>query len=561
MSSEPNTQRSSSRRRRRGKRPGDREPKDGKANPNRAPQAAVARPALPPKSVFDDRKPADAELSAEEKVELKQHFAFLARSRKVLRLSFNAAEDLLINGAREPEDRGVCQHLLNKIDRASVNAALARIPEPEQRTRFLGGVVRFSRDAAMVILYLESLSATAPKAEAAATLVAALKQLNFAEVSAAQLRRLLELMVALLAATDRPHLVISLLRSPSFRAAFDQAADVLPAELASLFVPMRAVVGALFAPEPEAPDPELLHQGLQHVLAAPTHHLTGFPERARARLLEAALSLPHASESHDGALNALLNTFPKESRLYSQMATKRAMQLLQQGREALAQPLLLTLREHHPDYRLPGRWLDALAAPRLGEVTLPEAKAVAVGLNRGFWVPHQRPVWTFVGPTTEVGAFAAAAARHMELALPGLVPLFSHGVGAQATPYLVFPQLGQPVRRALKELRREPQSATECARSGVEVLIALALAGVALPDAGSERFLLDAAGHLVLFNLVGSRTEAPEQAMAVHLELGRSLVAGVLAAILGPKASAELCGRLPQVESLPAMARLLALWA
>ena len=56
---------------------------------------------------------------------------------------------------------------------SAITAALGRLKDAEQKTRFLGGVVRFTRDVAIVIQYLESLSASAPKAEAAATLVAA----------------------------------------------------------------------------------------------------------------------------------------------------------------------------------------------------------------------------------------------------------------------------------------------------------------------------------------------------------------------------------------------------
>src|SRR5499425_2125964 len=70
----------------------------------------------------------DEPLTPDEVAEMKQHVAFIRRYREVLRLKLNAAEDLLVNGQREPGDRGVCRHLLGKLDRAVIDAAVAREP-------------------------------------------------------------------------------------------------------------------------------------------------------------------------------------------------------------------------------------------------------------------------------------------------------------------------------------------------------------------------------------------------------------------------------------------------
>jgi hypothetical protein len=519
-----------------------------------------AHAVLPPKTSFDANKPADLELSADEQAELKQHFAFLQRFRDALRLKLNAAEDLLVNGARAPEDRGVCQHLLGKIDRATVNAALTRFKDAEQKTRFLGGVVRFTRDVAIVILYLESLSESATRAEAAATLVAALKQIDFAGVSAAQMRRLLDLVVTLLKAEDRPHFVLSLLRSPTFRAAFDTAADVLPAELALLFVPMRAVVGRIFAPEPEPGDLESLRRGVGLLLSAPLNHLTGLPERARGRLLDAALGLAEVNDGTDRAIAALLNTLPKDSRFWSEMATKRARQLLRSERDTLARPLLEELHRAQPDYKIPARWLEALDGLRVGRMALLDGKPgspVAPGRHRGFWLSRQRPVWVVVGTPVDAESFANAAVIHRGLALPAVLPLLASGLAKDGVPYFALPHRGEKIGRGLRELRREPAAALDCGRSGVDILVALALAGVALPDAGSERFFLDSQGGLLLASLVGCRRETPETALLSHVELGRTLVNGVLDGIAGPQAFAELRQRLGAALSLVEMAGLL----
>jgi len=71
-------------------------------------------------------EPRSEALDAAEVAEMKQHLAFLRRYKDILRLKLNAAEDLLVNGQREPTDRGVCRHLLGKVERSVVEAAVAR---------------------------------------------------------------------------------------------------------------------------------------------------------------------------------------------------------------------------------------------------------------------------------------------------------------------------------------------------------------------------------------------------------------------------------------------------
>src|SRR5690348_5422705 len=67
-------------------------------------------------------------LAPDEVAEMRQHLGFLRTYKELLRLKLNAAEDLLVNGQREPSDRGVCRHLLGKVDRAVIERALAREP-------------------------------------------------------------------------------------------------------------------------------------------------------------------------------------------------------------------------------------------------------------------------------------------------------------------------------------------------------------------------------------------------------------------------------------------------
>ena len=45
---------------------------------------------------------------------MKANLLFIREYRKPLRIKVNAAEDLMLNQVREPEDRGLCLHLLSK---------------------------------------------------------------------------------------------------------------------------------------------------------------------------------------------------------------------------------------------------------------------------------------------------------------------------------------------------------------------------------------------------------------------------------------------------------------
>ncbi|MBI5511176.1 MAG: hypothetical protein HY903_20640 [Deltaproteobacteria bacterium] len=514
---------------------------------------------MPQRSAFDPNKPADLALGNAEKNELKQHFAFIARYREALRLKLNAQEDLLVNGAKEPDDRGVALHLLGKVDRTTITAALGRIHEPDAKTRFLSGVVRFARDVPILVLYLESLSTSAGRAEAAATLVMALGSINYAEVSAAQMRRLLDLVTTLVAAADRPALVLSLLASPTFRAAFDTAAEVLPAELAQIFVPMRAAYALMFGTDDESTDAAPLRQGVDLILGSPVALLKGLSESARGRLLAHALDRRDPTPSADQAIAGLLAGLPRQGRLYSQLATKRARQLLAAARDDDARRLLEELQAAQGDYKIPGRWLAALAAPRVGRIALLSAAPDATpppGLHRGFWLEHQRSVCVVLGAESDQTAFEGGAAVHRDLALPGVLPYLTHGKGDRGVPYVAVLLCGEPATRGVRELRREQTRLYECLRSGIELLNALASCGVVLPDARLDRFLLDSVGRLLLADLTGARREPVDTALAEHLSLGKALCTALFEAGSAHDVSAPLREALAAASSLTAMARV-----
>ena len=141
MTEQRTTRAESSRRRRRKKRP-----KSPKRNDISASQV------LSQTSQILKEEPVEAPLSSAEIAEFKEHFQFLAKHRKVLKLKTNSQEDLLLSGAREPERRGVP----HPSDRQSVNS-LSRVQDPKLKTNFLAGLVRFYPDIQTVLAYLESL--------------------------------------------------------------------------------------------------------------------------------------------------------------------------------------------------------------------------------------------------------------------------------------------------------------------------------------------------------------------------------------------------------------------
>src|SRR5437867_1350193 len=106
------------------------------------PTPAAPKPLVPEVSrLAEPAAPADDRLTRAEVAEMKEHLAFLRTYKDILRLKLNAAEDLLVNGQREPVDRGVCKHLLVKVDRAAIEGAITREPmrsDPAARARLLG---------------------------------------------------------------------------------------------------------------------------------------------------------------------------------------------------------------------------------------------------------------------------------------------------------------------------------------------------------------------------------------------------------------------------------------
>lgn len=489
---------------------------------------AKAQPAV------NTTKPADEPLTPSEAAKMRLHFRFLKEHRKLLNLKVNAAEDLLLNGVREPEHRGVCQHLLDKVERSRVELVVQQL-DPQARTRLLEGVIAFSPDVAYLLLYLESLRA-ASRPDAAGALAEALRHIDFASVSAAQMRRVLDLIVELLSERDRPQLLFSLLQSATFQEAFDKSAERLPQELADIVVPLRAAHAVVVRGGKNPHDGAALARGVEMLLRGHERVLRGQSLRVRQRLFDSGVELAgQPARQFAPGLAILLDSFPKDDRIHSESGLALAGWMLSRELEDEARKLLATLKREHPSFRLPGRWLEALDGRRIGGIGL-ESKPPKDGSRRerdafesGLLIRRQLPVWVRIGTASEAERLDRAVELARSLAVPGVAPVLDAGRGGAGEPYLAIPRLGRPANEVLLPKGSLGQTeARALAAEGVRILAALAAAGVRLPDARFRRFAVDASGRLWLRDLMDAERVAPEEARSAHALLASEFAADVV---------------------------------
>jgi len=517
-----------------------------------------AAPVVPPVSRLAESDTAGELLSAAEVAEMKEHLAYLRAYKDALRLRLNAAEDLLVNGRREPGDRGVCRHLLGKVDRAVVEAAVGREPlrsDPAARARMLAGAIRLTADAGVLLAYLETLSHVRSRAEAAQAFAEVVQRIDFEGLSATRLARLLQVLTETFTGQERIQVLFSLLSQPAFRRAFDAAESSLPPDVAEIFAPLRAVHRFLLDEAPEGAGPEgmagrvsqrthdsegLLTAGMEQVLSAPDPVLRGYPEALRMRMLEVALRPGVPTALADRAAGVLLSSLAHHSRAYKRLAIRRVAQLLQRHTDDRARAVLEDIRRADPGYRLAERWLAALDARRLGRVALRGEEPASGRLASGFWLDGQRPVWVRTASADAASRLAEEARLQLTLALPGVAPVVEHGMSG-GIAYVAVAGAGQPMA-ADATRGMEPDVAFQFTAAVVRVLRALALAGVGLPDVAEERFLHSSQvpSHVVLADLDGARELGPASAAEQHLSLARVFAGHLLAAGVTRRLPAEI---------------------
>jgi hypothetical protein len=331
-----------------------------------------------------DRSP-EAPMSAAEVARMKATLRFLREHRNTLKLKVNAAEDLLLNGRREPTHRGLCLHLLSKLDRTRVLQAAAHMP-PAQATEFLAGIVRFAPEIPYLLEFLRSVKASAHPRQAAAALTQALERVDFAETSGAQMRDLLQLVVDVFPASELPVFVFSLLSGAAFRSAFDRSSEGLPSSLAELLLPLRSLhrslgrrgAGQRRDVQAEARlSLEQVREGALLMLGASRDSLLELAEPLRRQLLAAgADALGRVATRAPGraladSLLGLLGSLElRDPGARAALVRELASGLLRAGLEAAAAELMRGEQAALPDPRWAQHWLAALAGARVGELAL-----------------------------------------------------------------------------------------------------------------------------------------------------------------------------------------------
>ncbi len=431
-----------------------------------------------------------------------RHLRFLADHRKLLRLRVNAAEDLMLNGSRPPTDRGLCKHLLGKVDRASVDGALERLTDSRARSRLLGSVVRFSDDPGLLVSYLESLQDGASRRQAAGAFAAATARLDFDALGEPRMRRLLEAIASTFEGPERAQVLFGLLHNAGFRAAFESVEPMLPRDLGQALRPLGAAYAWVIEGSDEHIDRKTLTRGATLLLDAPAEVLRSYPPAVQQRLLERAVELMGSEDVADRAAAALLEGLPHDGDAYRELALTRAAGLLHQGAEARAKWLLRQLHQAQPRRPEARRLLDALNSPRLGPVTLgwpggeKVAKATPGHWIPGFWLAEEKRVWLRAGvDKAELDLWEHAVG-------PGLASVLLARPGKGS--FVAFAGRGVPAVLASPVADEDKPG---LALQGVLILEGLAAMGIVLPDARRKRFLLEDGGRLVLGDLSGAHVD------------------------------------------------------
>ena len=560
------------------------QPSKGPAKPAPVSAAAVIAEARAPSL---DKSP-EAPLSAAEVARMKVTLRFLREHRHTLKLKVNAAEDLLLNGRREPTDRGLCRHLLSKLERSRVVAAAERMA-PAQATEFLAGIVRFAPEVAYLVEFLRSVKASAHPRQAAAALTQALERVDFAETSGAQMRDLLQLVVDVFPASELPVFVFSLLSESAFRTAFDRSSEGLPSSLAELLVPLRALHGSLARRGGRRPEQRLsleqVREGALLMLGASRESLDELSEAVRRQLLEAgadALGRVEGRASNQLLSESLLGLFRslefRDAALRSETVRALASALLRAGVEPAALELLRAELGALSDPRWAQHWLSALGGARVGELALerrrhprrrrghgrgrdgeaaspnaadgseaeaasPEGldadsangagsgdpRAEAERWQRAFHVPSQREVLVRFDDSS--GAVRSHAELRRRALLPGLAPAVSEAFGSER-PHLALAWQGPPLPRRLSSLRRDSSELVlGWCREACLLLGGLAAQGLVLPDAGLARFSADEGDRLWLVDLWLLREASLPEALAAQLGLAKQFCRELLGAL------------------------------
>ncbi len=343
-----------------------------------------------------------------------------------------------------------------------------------------------------------------------------MRRIDFESLSATRLARLLQVLTETFQGQERVQVLFGLLDGDAFRRAFDAAVAALPPEVAAIFAPLRAVHRRLRAEPSGAGEAGGLAVGLEQVMAAPDPVLRGYPEPLRIRMLELALDPAIPATLADRAAHVLLTSLTRAGKTFTRLAMRRASQLLARHVDDRARATLEEVKRAAPGYHAAERWLTALDARHMGRVAVTSSPPERGRLAAAFWLDGQRPVWLRTAPAADAERLANEAELQAALALPNTAPVVEHGV-ASGIPYVAVVAAGQPWHSARRR-RLDPTTALVSAAQVARILRALALAGVALPDADPERFCVgnDRTPTLVLTDLDGARATTKDDAERIN---------------------------------------------
>ncbi len=487
------------------------------------PKAPVVR-----RCIVDPDLPADQPLSPEEVADMKRHLRFVEAYRAVLRPRLNAREARMVDGSLEPEHRGACLHLLSKIDRGTILAALDREPlssDLQVRAKFLATAAGISGDVGILLHFLEAVCQTAASDQAVRAFTRALDRIDFADLSAARMGRLLDVMQRAFPERELVGALFGLLRNPGFEAAFDASAADLDPAVAQRFVPLRAVhramSGAGGRQRSGAGDERDLARGLPMVLSTPPSMLEAYPLPVRERLLDAALrSGSDVALGHPG-VEVLLGSLPPDGHASARHGMALARSRLARGEIDQARTVLQGLAKG-PAGDDAKRLLQRLAGVIAGPLALDEPALEPAGsLQAGFHLRRVEPVWLRFSTSGARDRFAAEAALQAQACLPAVADILEQGTAKGRGAFVAIEAQGRRLDLLLadRELHLSYDEARDLAIAGVRILRALGLAGLALPDVDPRRFLVPRPGaweQLVLADLGGVVDLGVAQA-ALHL--------------------------------------------
>ena len=502
-------------------------------------QPAQPQPPAPAKVVAEALKAPQEQAWVEEPLtpaeiaRLKVHFKFLKEHRHLLKLRVNAAEDLLLNGVKEPTHRGLCQHLLAKVERSRVLTVSQNMPA-DQAVRLLSGIIRFAPDIAYILRYLECVKSTASQQQAGAALTEALKQIDFTELSAAQMRQLVALIVDVFAERDLPVFLFTLLYDKSFREALDRSLDGFPEVLGRMLRPLRVVHEMVAHAVPRGvdftADMQALKTGVTLLFDVNPASLEQLPEAAQQRLFHVGCQTLRSQPGVCGEplLQLLAGlTFSQDS---DRAATtlELAQALLIAGHEALARKCLDRNKNGPGSPQTLTRFREVLDYPRVGRVAIEQShgngKLPPPGRwFRGWHLASGDAVLVRLGASNEQPAFAEQVQSWRQLLVSGVSRVVSAQTDAASVLHVAVELPGMPVYREVKRAHR----LSEATRLGWVVqlcalLDGLASSGVMLADAQLNRFNVDQDGRLWLVDLWPLRRAEPEVARQAHLGQARA---------------------------------------